>query len=359
MGLQASGDFPTASGISTGRESISAPEAAASAPPPYFRFSTRGLERTDKFEAWRNLWGGARVGEADVTIESPGTFDGEIEMWGAGALTIIRLDVQSSRYHRTPIHARNGADDFSLTLCGDDMNVSLPDGETLPFTKGGAFFLAHDRPYVVKAGNRCPTAILRVDRKALLELMPRGFDLHVRSLAPGSPLLPLIQNIVPLVSSRTEPTPPERRAAIGQQIVDLIALLLDPSHAGRALIESRGLKVARLGAVLRAIELRFADSAFSAETIGHELDISGRQVHRLLAETTKTFYEHLLERRLLHAYELLSRPLFSEATIAEIAAQAGFTNVTHFNRLFRARFGDTPSGVRATATTGRTPRHLC
>jgi AraC-like DNA-binding protein len=33
--------------------------------------------------------------------------------------------------------------------------------------------------------------------------------------------------------------------------------------------------------------------------------------------------------------------------ICDIALQAGFSDISHFNRLFRARFGDTPSGVRA------------
>jgi AraC-like DNA-binding protein len=29
--------------------------------------------------------------------------------------------------------------------------------------------------------------------------------------------------------------------------------------------------------------------------------------------------------------------------------EAGFSDISHFNRLFRARFGDTPGGVRAQA----------
>jgi transcriptional regulator GlxA family with amidase domain len=33
-----------------------------------------------------------------------------------------------------------------------------------------------------------------------------------------------------------------------------------------------------------------------------------------------------------------------------IAFAFGFGDVSHFNRVFRQRFGDTPSGVRAAAT---------
>ena len=35
--------------------------------------------------------------------------------------------------------------------------------------------------------------------------------------------------------------------------------------------------------------------------------------------------------------------------IGEIAAQAGFTDISYFNRSFRHAFGDTPFGVRARA----------
>jgi len=42
------------------------------------------------------------------------------------------------------------------------------------------------------------------------------------------------------------------------------------------------------------------------------------------------------------------------ASRREIALAAGFGDVAHFNRLFRRRFGETPSGARTTgARNGR------
>jgi AraC-like DNA-binding protein len=40
-------------------------------------------------------------------------------------------------------------------------------------------------------------------------------------------------------------------------------------------------------------------------------------------------------------------PLFAESTISAIAYKAGFGDVSHFNRAFRRRYGETPSDVRA------------
>ena len=65
------------------------------------------------------------------------------------------------------------------------------------------------------------------------------------------------------------------------------------------LIKGRGLKAARTEAVLKSIARDFASPGLSAGRTGFSLGITARQVHRLLEETPKTFYEHILERRLI------------------------------------------------------------
>jgi AraC-like DNA-binding protein len=47
-----------------------------------------------------------------------------------------------------------------------------------------------------------------------------------------------------------------------------------------------------------------------------------------------------------------------DVRICDVALQAGFFNISHFNRLFRSRFGDTPKGVRAHARMGNTEDRL-
>lgn len=58
----------------------------------------------------------------------------------------------------------------------------------------------------------------------------------------------------------------------------------------------------------------------------------------------KSFHEYLNDVRLNNASSLLK---FSNMTIIEIAFDSGFENVTYFNRLFRRKFGKTPTQYRA------------
>ena len=125
--------------------------------------------------------------------------------------------------------------------------------------------------------------------------------------------------------------------------------IVGPDRDSLELIKGRGLKAARTVAVLKTIERDFACPALSAEGIWVTLGITARQVHRLLEETTKTFYEHVLERRLLESHRLLTNRQCGALTVADIARRAGFVDPSYFNRVFRIRFGDTPTGVRETA----------
>jgi AraC-like DNA-binding protein len=54
----------------------------------------------------------------------------------------------------------------------------------------------------------------------------------------------------------------------------------------------------------------------------------------------------VLDRRLERAVALLRDPGWQQRKISDIAAVAGFTDLSHFNRSFRRRYGATPSDIR-------------
>ncbi len=76
------------------------------------------------------------------------------------------------------------------------------------------------------------------------------------------------------------------------------------------------------------------------------LGVTPRYVHLLLEETGHSFTHHVLERRLEKAVALLRDPRMRRRKIADIAAEAGFTDLSYFNRAFRRKYGATPSDIR-------------
>ena len=80
--------------------------------------------------------------------------------------------------------------------------------------------------------------------------------------------------------------------------------------------------------------------------------VSPRNVQLLFEGGGETFSEYVIEQRLLSTYRMLVTAGFSDWTISAIAFEAGFSNLSYFNRTFRRRYGATPSDVREAAQRG-------
>jgi transcriptional regulator GlxA family with amidase domain len=72
-----------------------------------------------------------------------------------------------------------------------------------------------------------------------------------------------------------------------------------------------------------------------------------RLVQRLFEAEHTTFTDYVLSLRLTRAHRMLTDPRRASEKISSIAFDAGFADVSYFNRAFRQHYGDTPSSVRA------------
>jgi AraC-like DNA-binding protein len=139
----------------------------------------------------------------------------------------------------------------------------------------------------------------------------------------------------------------------GDHIIDLVAHALEVPSAASEMDQRPGVREARLAAVLDAIKRSFSYPELSAVSVAADLGITPRYVHNLLEGSGKTFSEYVLEARLERAVQLLGDPRRDGQKIGDIAFEVGFTDLSHFNRSFRRRFGDTPRAMRAEAKRRR------
>ncbi|WP_245162591.1 helix-turn-helix domain-containing protein [Bradyrhizobium vignae] len=99
-----------------------------------------------------------------------------------------------------------------------------------------------------------------------------------------------------------------------------------------------------MAAAIDFIGKSFTDPGLSLAGVADRQHISARYLQELLEKSGASFTARVNELRLKRAFALVTK--FPDRPVSEIAAQVGFSNVSHFNRLFRNRFGDSPSGVR-------------
>jgi AraC-like DNA-binding protein len=133
----------------------------------------------------------------------------------------------------------------------------------------------------------------------------------------------------------------------GAHVLDLVSLALgatgDVAHRATA----RGLRAARALTVRRSVSAQLRNPRLSSADVAKANAISERYMRQLFADIGTSFSDFLIERRLELAHRLLVSPLHRNRRISEIAFEAGFSDLSHFNRRYRARYGDTPSSVRA------------
>jgi AraC-like DNA-binding protein len=139
----------------------------------------------------------------------------------------------------------------------------------------------------------------------------------------------------------------EGRETIRQHVIDLVALAITPQGAlGESSL--RAVVTGRLNAALQHIEEHFDDPELGVAAVARSQGISPRYLHRLIETSGTSFTARVTELRLQRAFTLLTKAGDAHR-VSDIALQSGFSDISHFNRLFRSRFGDTPSGVRGRA----------
>ena len=97
------------------------------------------------------------------------------------------------------------------------------------------------------------------------------------------------------------------------------------------------------------VENRLRDPRLSLDMIAADMNCTKRYLHMIFAGQTHTLNEYIWVRRLERCKADVINPALNYLSITEIAMSWGFSNLSHFSRAFRERFGMTPRDARAGA----------
>jgi len=305
-------------------------------------FSTDGIAPRDRHEAWANrLW--PSIGPL---FESKPTedFHNRADTVDLGPLKLFYSFITATAWERSA--------DMLRSYDPDALNVMLMLGGTATGEAGDTVFqhthgtillgdVAQTSRHVSTGGH---TVRLVLPRAQALEM---GFDvraMHGLVLDPQASAL-LAQHLTQLPSLL-----PKLRAEDGPRVartvLDLLALAV--SISGRVTPPDPNTR--RSIASIRArdeIERKLGSPGLNVDHLCRALGISRTSLQRLFEEEGGVG-TYIRGRRLEAARRALDEPRNGE-TIGDIADRLGFSDAAHFSRLFRARFGRTPTDYRAAA----------
>jgi len=160
-------------------------------------------------------------------------------------------------------------------------------------------------------------------------------------------MLNLLRNYVDALFDDPAIAMPEMRQLVVTQLCDLIAVTLGASRDAAAAAEGRGIRVARLRAIKSDIEAHLSHSDLSPNVVARRQKVSDSYIRKLFEGEGTSFSQFVLGRRLARAHRMLSDRRWADRSIAWIAFEAGFDDLSYFNRTFKRFYGTVPSEIRS------------
>jgi AraC-like DNA-binding protein len=310
-------------------------------------FSTDLLPRRERLGVLHDFVG-RHVARRQFTPDSDHDLSIELSAFGLGE----GVTIGSARYspitgERTRELIADGRDDYLVTMHDADHEIEI-EGAAPILVKAGDMMLVNEG---TRSRFRLPSvtaSVVSLSHRRLLDRLP-GIDglshYHIAANAPGVALARdyagiLHRNFGEAVGAHT--------LAAGH-LYDLMALVLDGHVKTDGDRMRRGVGAARLEVAKRAIGKRLREPDLGIAMIAKSQGVTPRYLQRLFETEGRTFSEFLRDIRLDLAFERLRDDSGCEESISAIAFDCGFSDLSHFNRSFRRRFGQTPSDVRAAA----------
>jgi AraC-like DNA-binding protein len=308
------------------------------------RFSTDHLPARHRISFWRDFFGPS-VFRTEIEPASDTRFHADVTLRPLPGICMVSQAMSPVSLSRTPALLADGNDDVgffvSTSVCtasqrGREMTLAPGEAALMSATEVGNFSSPSAARY------RC----LHVRRAELAPLVTDIDDaVLLRRIMPDSEALQYLLAYAEFLERRPTVDPDLARIA-AVHLRDLFALVLGATHDAAVLAEGRGLRAARLQAMKRYVADNLNRGGLTVGSVAARHHVTPRYVQLLFESEGTTFSKFLLNQRLARVHRMLSDPRYVGWTVSAIALEAGFGDVSYFNRCFRRRFGAAPSEIR-------------
>jgi AraC-like DNA-binding protein len=261
-------------------------------------------------------------------------------------LGLLSGTVHGVRHEHARRDSGDGDDDFSfhINVSGDSL-VAGARGETT-LHDGDAMLLSYSVSRTISRPKPVDHRVIRLPRSSLSPLVRNIDDAVLLPIPRGAGMLRLLQGYADAIFDDPALALPDIRLLVVTQLCDLVAVTLGARRDAIAVAEGRGVRAARLCAIKADIEAHLTHASLSQGAVAKRQQLSDSYIRKLFGGEGTSFSEYVLTRRLVRAQRMLTDQRWAGVGIASIAYEAGFGDLSYFNRAFKRRYDATPSEMR-------------
>jgi AraC-like DNA-binding protein len=323
------------------------PQSLAESRPRHLVWDTGDTRPTEQFSYYREAICQAFM---NLTPEAPRVshFQAKVESIRLGEGAVNRVFFPEHTVRRSAADIASSTEScfyLNLELAGrcrmlqGARDVSITRGQVGIIDSERQLTLLHDR------GPSLGVVSFWVPAGALRERLPAGFDFEAERVSDDPHVGHLIVETARALNASILRIPAADADRLFGVLLDLVALSL--SRCSRAqTAEASSFADATWLSLQRTIHDRIRKPGLTVAAVAATVGISERYVHKLMERSGTTFSDYVMARRLDGAAADLRDAAFVGQEIGTIAFDWGFSDLSHFTRRFKQRFGCRPRDWR-------------
>lgn len=309
------------------------------------RFATSDLPEKDRIAMWREQYSRLSM-KLDMEPLNEAPFECSVVARTLPGVQVMLTALSPVRITRTREFLADNNGDLIFIINQTGTATAHARGRDVILREGDALLMNTSEVKVFDRHSHGGSLSFRIPRSILASIVADIDDVVMQLIPQETEVLKLLAGYAaPLFNDIALATPDFRRTAVNH-LHDLVALALGATHDANGLANGRGLAAARLKKAKAFIIENSNRRDLSVGGVAAHLGLTPRNLQRLFESEGTTFSEFLLAQRLSRAHRMLTEPRLAQSAVGAIAYDAGFGDLSYFNRSFKRRYGATPRAVR-------------
>jgi AraC-like DNA-binding protein len=313
----------------------------------HLHFDTYAESAADRADCWGRI-NRAFFGDLGVECLEAGPLDAEISAYEVGPLRMFRIDAPAHRVWRDAACRELPTDAYYKLVMQLSGRAQIRHLDRVFDLQPGDWSLYDPRvPYSITNFERAELLVAQVPRQQF-----KGFkvpDLHTSAAPAGAPLglSAVFGSFLRSLSEQLPMLPNGVGPAVSETAFGLLASTLAAYRDGAA-------DPAALPAVLKVrvkqhVQTHLGEADLTIDRIALDMRCSKRYLHRIFEDEPCSLDRYIWQARLDRCHAALQSASAARRSISEIAFAWGFNSSAHFCRLFKSRYGVSPSEFRQRA----------